>query len=331
MPFGRVPGLRLNAHFRGGCHRAAGGGGSAVSCGRPCTRTPAGRIGDPGRHREAGVQTLTSQDPPAVAVTEAIRTGDLPGLRQLLADHPALATARITEQGEDGRGARSLLHIATDWPGHFPRGPEVVAALVAAGADPRARFDGARTETPLHRAASNNDVPVLDALIEAGADIEAPGAVIGGGTPLADARGFGQWRAAHRLVEHGARVTLQTPPRSACSTGSGRTSRRTSRRRRRRSPAPSGAPAAAGTCPPRSTSANAAPTPTGAATTARPRSASPAPRTPTTSCAGCATWARRAAPSWSRACRLDHAGVAGQAGLRGHGLAARPGGTPHRQ
>ncbi|WP_234324073.1 MULTISPECIES: ankyrin repeat domain-containing protein [unclassified Streptomyces] len=85
----------------------------------------------------------------------------------------------------------------------------MVAALVAAGADPGARFEGAHAETPLHWAASSNDVPVLDALIAAGADIEAPGAVIAGGTPLADARAFGQWRAAHRLVEHGARTTLQ--------------------------------------------------------------------------------------------------------------------------
>ncbi|MFB6849544.1 ankyrin repeat domain-containing protein [Streptomyces sp. NPDC056373] len=155
------------------------------------------------------MRTLTSRDPLAVAVTEAIRAGDLPRLRHLLTEHPGLATVRITEEGEDGPGTRSLLHIATDWPGHFPRGPEVVAVLVAAGADPRARFGGAHEETPLHWAASNDDVPVLDALIAAGADIEAHGAVIGGGTPLADARGFGQWRAAHRLIEHGARITLQ--------------------------------------------------------------------------------------------------------------------------
>ncbi|MGW0867514.1 ankyrin repeat domain-containing protein [Streptomyces sp. NPDC002611] len=155
------------------------------------------------------MQTLTSQDPLAVAVTAAIRDGDLPGLGRLLADHPGLAAARVTEHGEDGKGTRSLLHIATDWPGHFPRGPEVVAALVAAGADPDARFGGAHAETPLHWAASSNDVAVLDALIAAGADIEAPGAVIAGGTPLADARAFGQWRAAHRLIEHGARTTLQ--------------------------------------------------------------------------------------------------------------------------
>ncbi|MGI5423233.1 ankyrin repeat domain-containing protein [Streptomyces sp. CA-179760] len=33
--------------------------------------------------------------------------------------------------------------------------------------------------------------------------------MIAGGTPLADARAFGQWRAARRLIEHGARTTLQ--------------------------------------------------------------------------------------------------------------------------
>jgi ankyrin repeat protein len=155
------------------------------------------------------LRTLTSRDPLAVAVTEAIRAGDLSSLRRLLTDHPGLATARVTERGEDGAGTRSLLHIATDWPGHRPHGPEVVAMLVDAGADPDARFGGAHEETPLHWAASNDDVPVLDALLAAGADIEAPGGVIAGGTPLADARGFGQWRAAYRLVEHGARTTLQ--------------------------------------------------------------------------------------------------------------------------
>nr|MDT0664773.1 ankyrin repeat domain-containing protein [Micromonospora sp. DSM 115978] len=53
-----------------------------------------------------------------------------------------------------------------------------------------------------------DDVAVLDALLDAGADIEADGAVIGGGTPLADACAFGQWKAAHRLVEHGASANL---------------------------------------------------------------------------------------------------------------------------
>ncbi|MEW1929730.1 ankyrin repeat domain-containing protein [Streptomyces sp. NPDC088360] len=151
---------------------------------------------------------LDSRDPLAISVTAAIRKGDVPALRQLLADHSKLATSRISQDGP-AAGRRSLLHIATDWPGHHPHAEAVITTLIAAGADPDARFVGAHTETPLHWAASNDDVTALDALIAAGADIEASGAVIGGGTPLADARGFGQWRAARRLLEHGARADLQ--------------------------------------------------------------------------------------------------------------------------
>jgi uncharacterized protein len=102
--------------------------------------------------------------------------------------------------------SRTLLHVATDWPGHFPNGAATVAAIVEAGADVNARFRGPHSETPLHWAASSNDVDVLDALLDVGADIEAPGAVIAGGTPLADATAFGQWKAARRLVERGART-----------------------------------------------------------------------------------------------------------------------------
>ncbi|WP_406065119.1 ankyrin repeat domain-containing protein [Streptomyces sp. NBC_01077] len=155
-------------------------------------------------------RTLSSQDPVAVAVTEAIVTGDLDALRALLAEDPGLARARVVEDREGcGPGGRSLLHLATDWPGHRPHGPETVAVLVAAGADPDARFTGAHRETPLHWAASNDDVAMIDALVAAGADIEADGAVIAGGTPLADARAFGQWRAARRLLELGALPTFQ--------------------------------------------------------------------------------------------------------------------------
>jgi uncharacterized protein len=152
--------------------------------------------------------TIDTEDPLAVAAVEAIHTGDLPALKRLLRDNAGLATARLGDDDPDGM-SRTLLHVATDWPGHFPNGVETVATLIEAGADVNARFHGPHTETPLHWAASCDDVDVLDALIDAGADIEAPGGVIAGGTPLADARGFGQWRAAHRLVERGAGTTLQ--------------------------------------------------------------------------------------------------------------------------
>lgn len=146
---------------------------------------------------------LDETGPLAAAAVRAIQAGDTDTLARLLADDPRLPGARV------GDGAsRTLLHVATDWPGHFPNGPETVAVLVRAGADVDAPFRGAHAETPLHWAASCDDVAVLDALLDAGADIEAGGGVIGDGTPLADAVAFGQWNAARRLVERGARPNL---------------------------------------------------------------------------------------------------------------------------
>jgi ankyrin repeat protein len=149
---------------------------------------------------------LDPGEPQGRAVIEALRSGDATALRELLREHPALATARLGTP-EPGQ-ARSLLHILTDWPGHAPDAAAKVAALVAAGADVDARFIGPHTETPLHWAASSDDLEALDALLDAGADIEAGGAVIGGGTPMADAVAFGQWNAARRLLARGARTTL---------------------------------------------------------------------------------------------------------------------------
>ena len=151
------------------------------------------------------VRTVAADDPRAVAATAAVQAGDLAALQSLLTSDPWLATARIG----DADCYRTLLHAATDWPGHFPNGPAVVERLVAAGADVNAHSQfSSHTETPLHWAASSDDVAVLDALLDAGADIEATGAVLGGGSALADACGFGNWAAARRLVERGARTRL---------------------------------------------------------------------------------------------------------------------------
>ncbi|MFC4591926.1 ankyrin repeat domain-containing protein [Sphaerisporangium corydalis] len=149
---------------------------------------------------------LGTEDPVAVAAIGAVHDGDVERLGRLLREHPGLATARF---GDQGGMSRTLLHVVTDWPGHYPNGPQTVAALVEAGADPNAPFEGGHTETPLHWAASSDDVPVLDALLDAGAEIEAPGSCIGtGGTAITDACAFGQWNAARRLVERGATTTL---------------------------------------------------------------------------------------------------------------------------
>src|SRR5437870_12543062 len=92
----------------------------------------------------------------AVAVVEAIHKGEMASLKRLLEDNPGLATASIGDPKNCKGMSRSLLHVATDWPGHFPNGAITVAALVEAGADVNARFSGPHTETPLHWAASSD-------------------------------------------------------------------------------------------------------------------------------------------------------------------------------
>ncbi len=148
---------------------------------------------------------IPADQAPASEAIEAVQSGNVQALRRLLANEPGLATARIVR----GRGhTLTLLHVACDWPGHFPHGAETVGTLLAAGADVGARYEGPHNQTPLHWAASSDDVEVLDALLEGGADIEAPGAFDNVGGPLDNAVGFGQWNAARRLVERGAHVKL---------------------------------------------------------------------------------------------------------------------------
>lgn len=150
-------------------------------------------------------QLIPDDSQVAEAAKAAVHLGDIAALETLLVEHPELAAARIGSPGE----SRSMLHVATDWPGHFPRVAESIRLLVEAGADVDAEFVGGHTESPLHWAASSNDLDALDALLDAGADIEAPGAVLGGGAPLADACGFANWDAARRLVERGATTRLK--------------------------------------------------------------------------------------------------------------------------
>src|SRR3954451_14416989 len=149
---------------------------------------------------------LRPDSPLARQVSDVIRSGDAAALQRLLDEHPGLAHTRIDDPL--CRQSRTLLHVLTDWPGNVPEAAAKIRALVAAGADVNARFTGPHTETPLHWAASSDDVDALDALLDAGADIEAQGAVIAGGTAMADAVAFGQWEAARRLLGRGARTNL---------------------------------------------------------------------------------------------------------------------------
>jgi uncharacterized protein len=131
----------------------------------------------------------------------AIRAGDIATLQRLLADNPGLATMKL---GGIAKG-RTPLHVVADWPGYFPNGPQVVRILIEAGADPNARDpDQPSSETPLHWAASSDDVDVASALIDGGADVEAPDGSIG--TPLDNAIGYACWHVARLLVQRGAKV-----------------------------------------------------------------------------------------------------------------------------
>lgn len=146
-------------------------------------------------------------DQVAVELRAAVHSGDVEAIRRLLRNDPSLATARLV--GRRG-GSGTPLHLVADWPGYFPNGPEIVRLLIDAGADPNVLTTSKGTqpepgsETPLHYAASSDDVDVAEALIEGGADLEVPDGSIG--TPLDNAVGYGCWHVARLLVARGARV-----------------------------------------------------------------------------------------------------------------------------
>jgi len=143
----------------------------------------------------------------AVELRLAIHAGDIEAIQRLLRSDPALSTARF---GGSGGGTGTALHHVTGWPGYFPNGPQIVRLLIDAGADPnalttsRGSAPDPGSETPLHYAASSDDVDVAEALIDGGADLEVPGGSIG--TPLDNAVGYACWHVARLLVARGATV-----------------------------------------------------------------------------------------------------------------------------
>jgi uncharacterized protein len=145
--------------------------------------------------------------PKVIELVAAIRTGDVELVARLASENPELATARLGDRG----GTSTALHVVTDWPGYFPNGPQIVRALLEAGANPNApttgrgqQAPGPGSETPLHYAASSDDADGAAALIDGGADLETPSGSIG--TPLDNAVGYGCWNVARLLVARGARV-----------------------------------------------------------------------------------------------------------------------------
>ena len=147
---------------------------------------------------------LPHDDPVAIEMALAVHFGQLDILKRLVTERSELASVgMVGSNGVDG-GWRTPLHVATDWPGYFPSAPESAAMLLEAGADPNLDSGGGRPETPLHWAASNDDVDVAVVLIDGGARLDTPGGSIG--TPLDNAVGYACWHVARLLVERGAPV-----------------------------------------------------------------------------------------------------------------------------
>lgn len=137
----------------------------------------------------------------ASEAVDAIRSGDLVRLRVLLEADAELVNATLPQN------PRSLLHHATDWPGHWSNVGETIGLLVSFGADPHVRFPSKEpsvAETPLHWAASSNDVEAATALLAAGADADALGGIFGGCTPYEEAVIFENYDVARLLLDHGA-------------------------------------------------------------------------------------------------------------------------------
>lgn len=136
---------------------------------------------------------------------EAVQNGRVEDLQAWLANHKDQVNQLL------GDNPRSLLHYATDWPGFLPRVAETITALVEAGADinaPCILIDRPPKETPLHWAASSDDISAATALIQAGAELDVIGGCIGNGTPLTLAVIFQNWRVAEALVKAGASISL---------------------------------------------------------------------------------------------------------------------------
>ena len=142
------------------------------------------------------------------AANDAIRSGDVRKLAQLLAGNPELVHIRVIRN-------RTLFTQLADWPGRWPRRLESAALLIAAGADINVRAgSGEHDETTLQEAVSCYDAALTELLVEAGA---SPDGLDDDRRPMAEALFYQSRAAAKVLVDHGA--TAAAASASTAATG----------------------------------------------------------------------------------------------------------------
>ena len=142
-----------------------------------------------------------------VTLPLAASAGDIPMLEMLRA-HGANADQHWASDGS------TALYAILQW----SRTPDGILWLLAHGADPNAVFTE-NGETPLHVAARGWEVPVVEAMVQRGADISRRRS--DGRTPYAVAELNGNRAVAEWLVAHGASPELTDVDRlvAACSKG----------------------------------------------------------------------------------------------------------------
>ena len=145
---------------------------------------------------------------PIEEAREAIEHSDIRRLDGLIASHPDLPHLRSEDND------RTLLHTVAGYPGHKPKGVEMARLVINAGADVNARFQHGQVEavkeTPLHWAASNDDLDLAELLLDQGAEIDSDRGVIANGTPLWNAVIFRCVNVAMLLIDRGASSNLMT-------------------------------------------------------------------------------------------------------------------------
>lgn len=167
------------------------------------------------------VETMSKADAMTVhfeRAVDAIVSGDIGTLRQLLRDHPDLARARSTREHNS-----TLLHYVSangveDFRQKTPSNIVSIAELLLdSGADVNAEseaYGGHSTTlglaaTSLHPEKAGVQIPLLELLLARGADIEQRGQAGNGHSAVVGCLANGQGRAAKFLADRGARLDLE--------------------------------------------------------------------------------------------------------------------------